>query len=138
MKKKVNIGFRLLSIIIDQSVITLIILIFPLRLIGLDIANIFARGSRESSIMSICEILFFCFFILLIYFNKDIFNGRSIAKRIFKFQIIDLKTGKAASSIKCLQRNTTLFIWPIEIIFILINPERRLGDLIAGTQLIKI
>ena len=36
---------------------------------------------------------------------------------------------------KCFIRNLTIPIWPIEIIFVLINPKRRLGDFIAATRI---
>lgn len=58
-----------------------------------------------------------------------------MAKRIFKFQVVDFKTNKPANSIKCLIRNLTILIWPVEVIMALINTERRLGDYIAGTKL---
>ena len=74
-------------------------------------------------------------FVFSLYFNKDILQGRSIAKRIFKFQVVDFKTGKPANSIKCLIRNLTILIWFVEVIVALINTERRLGDFIAGTKL---
>src|ERR1017187_3332998 len=40
-----------------------------------------------------------------IYFCKDCINGRSIAKRIVKLQVVDNTTGQVASPIKCLIRN---------------------------------
>jgi hypothetical protein len=33
-------------------------------------------------------------------------------------------------------RNVTLLIWPIEGLFVLFSPQRRLGDFIAGTRLV--
>jgi len=33
-------------------------------------------------------------------------------------------------------RNVTAYLWPIEALIIFINPKRRLGDLIAGTEVI--
>lgn len=74
------------------------------------------------------------FFILI---NKDFYNGRSVAKRIFGYQVIDNKTNAVASELKCMFRNVTLLIWPLEGLISLIHPERRLGDLIAGTRLIN-
>ena len=69
------------------------------------------------------------------YFNKDIFHGRSPAKRILKMQVIDIKTGQVANPLKCLARNLTIVLWPLEVIFVLIDPKRRLGDKIAGTRI---
>lgn len=70
-----------------------------------------------------------------LYFNKDIFSGRSLAKRIFKLQIVDVKTNRPANPLRCLVRNITIVVWPIEVIVGLINNERRIGDFIAGTKL---
>lgn len=71
-----------------------------------------------------------------LYFNKDIFLGRSIAKRIFKFQIVDAKTNLPANPLRCFVRNITVIAWPIEFIISLINNQRRVGDFIAGTKLV--
>jgi len=73
---------------------------------------------------------------IFIILNKDFFNGQSISKRIYGYQIIDIKTNQTANETKCMLRNITMIIWPIEALMILINPTRRLGDIIAGTKLI--
>ena len=70
-----------------------------------------------------------------LYFNKDIYQGRSPAKRILKLQIVDIKTNRPANPLKCFVRNLTIIVWPIEVIVGLINNERRIGDFIAGTKL---
>lgn len=79
------------------------------------------------------------YFILLgfvLYFCKDVFNGRSIAKRILKLQVVDNRTGMPASPLKTLIRNIFCLIWPIEAVISVINPHRRIGDRIAGTKLV--
>jgi len=79
------------------------------------------------------------FSILLVgILNKDFFNGQSVIKRVLGYQIIDLKTAQPASRLKCMLRNMTAPLWPLEIIFILINAKRRIGDFIAGTQVVEI
>ena len=50
-------------------------------------------------------------------------------------QVIDNKTGQVANPLKCLARNLTIVLWPLEVIFVLIDPKRRLGDKIAGTRI---
>jgi len=79
--------------------------------------------------------LYLSIFAFSLYFNKDAINGRCIGKRAFNFQVIDIKTNAPASSLKCLIRNITVILWPIEVIVSMINTSRRLGDLIAGTRL---
>ncbi|MCL6220516.1 RDD family protein [Zunongwangia pacifica] len=70
------------------------------------------------------------------YFNKDAIKGKSPAKRILGLIIVDNKTGEIANPIKSVIRNITLVFWPIEVIFSLISPNRRIGDFIAGTKVI--
>ena len=67
--------------------------------------------------------------------NKDFFNGQSVVKRQNGFQVVDFNTLQPASKFRCLLRNVTAPIWPIEVVFTLMNPQRRLGDFIAGTKL---
>jgi len=76
-------------------------------------------------------------FFTFILINKDFFNGQSIAKRKYGFQIIDNKSNQIASATQCMIRNITFIIWPLEVLFTLFLPKRRLGDLIAGTRLIE-
>ena len=75
--------------------------------------------------------------IFSIYFNKDAIKGKSPAKRILGHIIVDNKTGEIANPIKSVIRNITLVFWPIEVIFSLFSPERRIGDYIAGTKVIS-
>jgi hypothetical protein len=70
--------------------------------------------------------------------NKDFINGQSVVHRVAGFQVVDVKTLEPANQLKCLTRNITGVILPIEFIMISINPQRRLGDFIAGTKLISV
>ena len=70
--------------------------------------------------------------------NKDIFNGQSVVHRRLGYLVVDSKTNVQASKIKCMLRNVTAPLWPIELIFLLASPKKRLGDFIAGTSLIEI
>jgi uncharacterized RDD family membrane protein YckC len=75
---------------------------------------------------------------LFIYLNKDFWKGKSPAKRILGYQIIDKKTERAASELQCFIRNLTICVaWPLEVIVTLINPKRRIGDFIANTKVIS-
>lgn len=75
--------------------------------------------------------------IFTIYINKDILGGRSAAKRILGQVVIDKKTEKPANEIKCSIRNFTNCFWIIEVIIVMFNPNRRIGDLIAGTKTVR-
>lgn len=71
-------------------------------------------------------------------FNKDFFNGQSIVNRAWGYQVVDAKTLGTPTKFKCMLRNITGPVFPFELPFVLLNPERRLGDYIAGTKLIKV
>ncbi|WP_256014179.1 hypothetical protein [Desertivirga xinjiangensis] len=85
-------------------------------------------------------VIFFIPYTLLIValLNKDFYRGKSVAKRFYGYQIIDIKSNNIASPLKCMTRNITMVIWPIEVIAAWVNPKRRLGDFIAGTKLIDV
>lgn len=76
--------------------------------------------------------------IYIALFNKDFFQGQSIINRLLGYQVVDNKTMSPASGLKCMLRNVTAPIWMIEGIVVLINPQRRIGDFIAGTKLIEV
>ncbi len=59
-----------------------------------------------------------------------------MAKRHFGYQIVDVKTNSPASELQCVIRNSTMIIWPVEIIVSMFNSKRRLGDFIARTKLV--
>ncbi len=78
---------------------------------------------------------FVFFFFVFVYLNKDILKGKSPGKRILGYRVVDNSTGLEAEPFKCFLRNLTIFLlWPVEGIVCFINPERRLGDLIANTK----
>ncbi|WP_165021087.1 RDD family protein [Dysgonomonas sp. ZJ279] len=99
------------------------------------------------SVPLVVTILFFRFddnllyqtFILSVLYtcllSKDLIGGQSIGKRICKLQIVNVDNS-SASSLKLILRNVLFLIWPIEFIIILINPERRFGDLLFNTKVI--
>jgi uncharacterized RDD family membrane protein YckC len=104
------------------------------------IASFFLTTNNLAEISSInitlsCSLVPFSAMIFVIL-NKDFFNGQSVSKRIYGYQIVDNKTNMAANETKCMLRNVTMIVWPIEVLMTLMNPTRRLGDLIAGTKLI--
>ncbi len=70
---------------------------------------------------------------LAIYFCKDIFNGRSIARRMLSAQLIKSKTGEVAGPFSTFIRSLFILIWPLEFIMLIINPDRRLADFLLGT-----
>lgn len=133
-KKEITIGIRLASMLLDHLIMTFAMFIpmVPFMIYGMkDLFEISHEPASYDPSYSIYGfIIGFAF-----YFNKDFFNGRGPAKRILKMQVVNNKTHETASSLKCLIRNLTIVLWPIEVIFTLVNPSRRLGDYIAGTRI---
>lgn len=90
------------------------------------------------------DVLFSLIYVMLLLFlfvlalNKDFFLSQSLVKRYWGYQVVNVKTLKPASQLKCMIRNITTPIFPLEMFFLLINKERRLGDYIAGTTLAQV
>ena len=136
-EKNRNIGIRLASMLLDHFIMTFGIIIFAFMLIGIGyliIGN--PKDSEFPDWFAIIPVLL-VFMIFSIYFNKDAIKGKSPAKRILGLVIVDNKTGEIANPIKAVIRNVTLVLWPIEVIFSIFSPERRIGDYIAGTKVIS-
>ena len=114
---------RILAFIIDAFSIVIIswVIGILLELLNVQYATTFAVD-------------FAVFFMLC----KDCFNGMSIGKRIFKIQVIDLNTLKAASPLKCIFRNLFYCLWIIEIPYFLFKSNgTRIGDYLVKTQVIS-
>ena len=135
--KKISAGGRLAAMLLDHFFMTMIGMLFFIPGIISDFSNAFKVSHEQASpdIMggswAYLGILGFA-----LYFCKDIINGRSIAKRLLKLQVVDNTTGEVASPMQCFVRNLFCIIWPIEVAIALTNTSRRLGDQVAGTKLV--
>lgn len=133
IKKEMTVGPRIGAMLLDHFVMTFAImfLVLPFAMGGL------GEGITDESTttpFSSDLIFYVMIFGMSLYFNKDMIQGKSVAKRALKLEVVDIKTGEVASSLKCLVRNLTIAVWPIEVIAVLISPSRRIGDFIAGTR----
>ncbi|HXB10712.1 MAG TPA: RDD family protein [Bacteroidia bacterium] len=132
----ISTGKRLGSMILDHIFMMLIILVVLIPEIATQITTAFKvshdQMSSENSSMMVYEVALF----FAVYLCKDSINGRSLAKRITNIQVVDNVSGLAASPLKCFVRNIFILIWPVEVIVAMINPEKRIGDRVAGTKLI--
>lgn len=141
MESKVTVGTRIGSMLLDHIFMTIIAVLFFFPQMMFDSMN-FSTTDSDTGLFSVSDlglfsgISYISLIGLVLYLCKDCFNGRSLAKRALKLQVVDIKSGRVASPIKCLIRNLFIIVWPIEIIAILINPNRRIGDLVAGTRVI--
>lgn len=70
---------------------------------------------------------------------KDSIGGQSPCKLHFDLIVVDAKTGKVASPIRCFIRNVFFFFYGLDLILLLLNQgNRKVGDWIAGTRVIHI
>ena len=76
--------------------------------------------------------------IILVSFSmKDlIFKNQSIGKKIMKLEIVNKENEKPNKFI-LICRNLTVFIWPLEIILLLIF-NKRIGDILFNTQVVEV
>ena len=70
-------------------------------------------------------------------FKDCLFGRRSLGKLIFGLSIQNSETGGKASFGSLILRNITYVIIQIEGIIVLVNKSKRLGDLIAKTQVVR-
>lgn len=121
---------RISSMLLDHIFLTLVVV--PLGTL------IFVIGFQFQEIQDKWVGLGLMFFPFFIYLIKDTLNGKSPGKRIQGYQVIDLKTESVANELQCFIRNLTIcIIWPIEVIVAFVNPERRIGDYLASTKVVK-
>lgn len=135
-EQKTNAGTRIGSMLLDHIAMTFIAMIFfvPGMISGFSTA--FEVNHEQTSPDIFGGLSYVGLIGFALYFCKDCINGRSIAKRALKLQVVDNKSGNVASPIKCFVRNIFCILWPIEVIVTLASPSRRIGDMVAGTRVI--
>jgi antitoxin component YwqK of YwqJK toxin-antitoxin module/uncharacterized RDD family membrane protein YckC len=135
-KKEITFGIRLVSMLVDQLIVSSVVFILVLLLMMTGLKDVFHNYPEQTG-TNTAAFIYGIVLGLTMYFNKDFFNGMSPAKRIFNLQVINHRTNKVASPLRCLVRNLTVLFLPLEVIFILINTQRRFGDYVAGTRIVK-
>ena len=135
-EEKISTGTRLGTMLLDHVIMTGIMMIFflpSMMLVFVDPVN----GSNKPNPNFLDGSLgYLALFGFSLYFCKDIINGRSIAKRILKLQVVNNSTGQVADPMRCFIRNIFCILWPIEVIAGITNTNRRIGDFVAGTKLV--
>ncbi len=122
--------------LIDHFAMTFIAMIFFIPSLISTFATAFTINHEPTNFDVLSGLSYVGLIGLALYLCKDSINGRSIAKRIFKIQVVNDKTGEAASPIKCFVRNLFCALWPLEVIVTIASPDRRIGDMVAGTKVV--
>ena len=135
-EQKLTAETRLIAMILDHVVMGPIIMVFMVPGMVSKMATAFTvtHAQVDTNVFGGMNYLALVGFALLLC--KDCINGRSIAKRILKLQVVDHATGKVASPIQCFVRDILNILWPIVVVVALVNPSRRIGDRVAGTRLV--
>jgi uncharacterized RDD family membrane protein YckC len=121
---KQNVIKRLKSSIIDVSVLAVIEIFFViLVMININESFLYIYSLATSIVFS----MFFC---------KDIINGQSIGKRILKLQVVNEK-GFPLNLRKVILRNIIALLQPIDMLYMINNNEKRLGDIICKTKVVS-
>ena len=135
--KKISVGTRIGAMLLDHFFMTMIAMVFfiPSLTSGFEDA---VKASHEQINPNFTDGIlgFFGMLGFALYFCKDSINGRSIAKRMLKLQVVDNETGQVASPIKCFIRNIFCILLPVEVIMAMANTSRRIGDMVANTKLV--
>ncbi len=128
---------RLASMLLDHFIMTTIMILIIVA--GLLPIFLLKQTSGDASVDFPTDLFLFLTILgLTTYFNKDLFNSQSPAKRILGLQIVDTVSGLPASPIKCLIRNCTALFGLVELFFITKDPGQRFGDKIAGTRVVRV
>lgn len=133
----IPVGTRLGAMLLDHFFMTMIAMVFFLPTLFSGFSDAFSVSHKQADFNFMEGPLMYIGLIgFALYFCKDIINGRSIAKRILKLQVVDNNTGQVATPLQCFARNIFCVLWPIEVIVAVTNTSRRLGDRVAGTKLV--
>ncbi|MCW3125608.1 MAG: Na/Pi-cotransporter II-related protein [Bacteroidetes bacterium] len=136
-ERKPEIGERLIAMVIDNMLMSILALLAAVPNFISVTKQLAKHGDDPASahiVLFGSPLWYLSLAGLALYFWKDSFNGRSIAKRFLYYQVVHNQTGIAANPLRCVVRNLTFFLWPVEIIMVIVNPSRRLGDMLAGTR----
>jgi uncharacterized RDD family membrane protein YckC len=134
--RRIDAGTRVGAMLLDHIFMTIMAMVFFIPGMVVTFTNAFKIDHTPESTDMFGGMIYLSIVGFALYLCKDCINGRSLAKRLLKLQVVDNVTGEAASPLKCFVRNIFIIIWPIEVIVGLTNTSRRLGDRAAGTKLV--
>lgn len=112
-----------------------LIILFLLILFIVIVLLLYYFDSALKSLPILTESAIYAFFIS-VFLSKDSINGQNFFKKRFNLQVTNSYNNKAASSFKSIIRNVFIFFLPIDIILLILK-QRRFGDFIARTKVVK-
>lgn len=107
------------AFLIDHLIVVFLIVMTFFLVLNPSSSDIYSMSIRIITLLVVAYVLYCC---------KDIVNGRSIGKRFFGIAVRN-DNNNPPSIGKLVLRNLFTFIWPMEILFILVSKQKRkLGD----------
>ena len=124
---------RTVAFLIDHFVLTFLMTSIALLTLGTDFLD---SGGAEDITLTIIAVLIPGSFI---YFSKDSFGGISPGKWIMGVMVRENESDEKTPSFgKLFIRNLSIVIWPVEVIALILNSnKRRLGDILAGAVVLE-
>jgi hypothetical protein len=98
-EQKTNAGTRIGSMLLDHIAMTFIAMIFFIPGMILGFSAAFEVSHEQTSPDIFGSLSYFGLIGFALYFCKDSINGRSIAKRALKLQVIENSSGRVASQL---------------------------------------
>lgn len=118
---------RVLAAVVDYGGAALVLLAinFP--------AYVFMPKAASDFLGSVSLLMMFSYF-----FFKDGVGGRSVGKRILEIKVVETSSGEPCSLPRSLIRNAFHALAPIDWIFMGGRRGQRLGDMVAGTNVLNV
>lgn len=129
---------RVLAFIIDRGIVILLIVIPAAILIAVE-----SQTGQRGPIYYFMLAVFFVFLAAAVVYSyaRDMFKGKSIARRLLKQKVVDVTTGEPIGAWRSFKREIIIHLAPlilIELILVSSNKDRRrMGDNWAKTIVIK-
>lgn len=124
---------RAAAFLIDHFVLTFLMTSIAFLTLGTDFLD---SGGAEDITPIIIAVLIPGFFV---YFSKDSIGGISLGKWIMGVMVRENESDEKTPSFgKLFIRNLPIVIWPVEVIALILNSnKRRLGDILAGAVVLE-
>lgn len=125
---------RVAAFIIDWLIIFVVVMLLIFVGPNFKIEHLLHPSMQTVSVyrVLIATIWFMC----ALLFKDIVFGNASIGKKVFKLHIVD-SFGEKAKVSQLVLRNVFLYFMTIEILVIVFNKGKRLGDIVAQTETIN-
>jgi uncharacterized RDD family membrane protein YckC len=128
--KEITFSNRLTLLILDPFYGSMLITL-PLILLIILFNWLLDLGTSDT-ISRICLFIF-----VAVYLNKDIIKGKSLAKRVLGYRVVKENEEQSLSMTESFFRNLTFFIYLAEYLFAVVSPNKKIGDYLTKSKIIR-